>query len=147
MLRKTASLVVCVLVLLSAVVIPSSAVEDILPSGIPYTEIGKEIEAFVSGHEDQTAGVAAAVFDRSSVIYDGYFGYANKEEGLAVDEQTVMEWGSVTKLTVWVSVMQLWEQGKLDLNQDILSSRALFAESPVSDADYHAGSDEPQGRL
>lgn len=119
MLRKTASLVVCVLVLLSAGVIPSSAVEDVLPSGIPYTEIGKEIEAFVSGHEDQTAGVATAVFDRCSVIYDGYFGYANKEEGLAVDEQTVMEWGSVTKLTVWVSVMQLWEQGKLDLNQDI----------------------------
>ena len=36
-----------------------------------------------------------------------------------MDDNSVFEWGSVTKLTVWVSVMQLWEEGKIDLKTDI----------------------------
>ncbi len=36
-----------------------------------------------------------------------------------VDENTVYEWGSVSKLLIWISVMQLYEQGKLDLDKDI----------------------------
>ncbi len=31
----------------------------------------------------------------------------------------MFEWGSATKLLVWVSVMQLWEQGLLELEQDV----------------------------
>lgn len=30
-----------------------------------------------------------------------------------------MSWGSATKSRVWISVMQLWEQGKIDLDADI----------------------------
>ncbi len=83
------------------------------------TEIGSQIEAFVVEHADTTAGMAVSVFQKDSVLYHNYFGYANREAGLPVDENTVMEWGSVTKLLVWVSVMQLTEQGKLDLNADV----------------------------
>ena len=43
----------------------------------------------------------------------------DKEKGLKTDDNSVFEWGSVTKLTVWVSVMQLWEEGKIDLDEDI----------------------------
>lgn len=43
----------------------------------------------------------------------------DKEKKLAVDDNSVFEWGSTTKIMVWVSVMQLWEEGKLDLNADI----------------------------
>lgn len=31
----------------------------------------------------------------------------------------MFEWGSISKLFVWISVMQLVEQGKIDLNKDI----------------------------
>ena len=106
--------------LVSVILQPTFAAErGVLPSGVGLDEIGAEIEAFAEEHEDTTVGFSTAVFNREGVIYSGYFGFANEEDGIAVNAQTVMEWGSVSKLTVWVSVMQLWEQGKIDLNEDI----------------------------
>lgn len=90
-----------------------------LPSGAGYDELGRKIEEFVAEHEDTTAGMAVSVFGAGDSIYTNYFGYADKEAGIATDWDTVMEWGSATKLLVWVSVMQLWEQGMLDLDADI----------------------------
>lgn len=97
----------------------AASAEDIFPSGIPADAIGKEIEAFAAEQEASTAGMAVSVFSRSSVIYQNYFGHSNVEAGTAVAQDTVFEWGSATKLLVWVSIMQLWEQGKLDLHGDI----------------------------
>ena len=90
-----------------------------LPSGILYEEIGTEIETFVSEHEATTAGMSVSVFEAEDTIYSGYLGYADRETGLTMQEDTVVEWGSATKLLVWVSVMQLWEQGKINLETDI----------------------------
>lgn len=90
-----------------------------LPSGISYEEIGHEIEAYVEENKDTTCGMEVAVFDREGIIYSGSFGYLDMENKVVADENSVFEWGSVTKTFVWVSVMQLWEQGKLDLEEDI----------------------------
>ena len=56
-----------------------------------------------------------AVFDTNGTIYRGNFGYIDKEKQTKADDSTIFEWGSITKLTVWISVMQLWEEGKLIL--------------------------------
>ena len=90
-----------------------------LPSGIERSQIGQKIQDFVKEHEETTAGMTTAVFDKSGTIYHANFGYTDKEKGIKVDEKSVFEWGSVTKLTVWISVMQLWEEGKIDLETDI----------------------------
>lgn len=95
------------------------AAEAKLPSGTEYQELGTKIEEFVAEHEDTMAGMSVSVFEQKDTIYTGYFGYADKEAEVAVDKDTVMEWGSATKMLVWVSVMQLWEQEKIDLNTDI----------------------------
>ena len=94
---------------------------EILPSGIPYDQIGTEIEAFVKEHEATTAGMAVAVFDKDQVIYQKTFGYEDIALQRPVTADSVFEWGSVSKLVVWASVMQLWEQGKIDLEEDIRS--------------------------
>lgn len=93
--------------------------EGALPSGVRPGEIGREIEAFVEEHRDNLAGMAVSVFEKSDTLYEGYFGYADKEAQIAVDESTVFEWGSATKTLVWVSVMQQAERGKIDLNADV----------------------------
>ena len=90
-----------------------------LPSGIERDQIGQKIQDYVKEHEKTTAGMATAVFDKDGTIYQGNFGYINKEKGIKADDDSIFEWGSVTKLTVWVSVMQLWEQGKINLEEDI----------------------------
>lgn len=58
------------------------------------------------------------VKDGEVVLSKGY-GYADAEQRIPVATDTVMEWGSISKLAVWTSVMQLVEQGKIDLNEDI----------------------------
>ena len=90
-----------------------------LPSGIERDQISQKIQDYVKEHEKTTAGMATAVFDKNGTIYQGNFGYMDKEKGIKADDDSVFEWGSVTKLTIWVSVMQLWEQGKINLEEDI----------------------------
>ena len=95
------------------------AEEQKLPSGIERSQIGQKIQNFAKEHEKTTAGMATAIFDTNGTIYQGSFGYMDKKKGIPADDESVFEWGSVTKLTIWVSVMQLWEEGKIDLEEDI----------------------------
>ncbi|MCY7028484.1 serine hydrolase domain-containing protein [Streptococcus sanguinis] len=95
------------------------AEEQKLPSGTERSQIGQKIQDFVKEHEKTTAGMATTVFDKDGTIYQGSFGYMNKEKGIKADDNSVFEWGSVGKLAIWVSVMQLWEEGKIDLDEDI----------------------------
>lgn len=90
-----------------------------LPSGLAYGDLPAAIEAYVSNHEKTTCGLNVIVYDRDETIYENSFGYANKESNLLSNANTVYEWGSISKLMVWVSVMQLYEEGKLDLKADI----------------------------
>ena len=117
LLKKIAAIIMSASVM--CLTISANAAEAKLPSGISYDETGGRIEEYVSQHEDTTAAFSVSVFNSAETIYSGYFGYADKENGIVNDSDTVMEWGSATKLLVWVSVMQLWEQGKIDLDTDI----------------------------
>lgn len=89
------------------------------PSGIAYDELKDEITAFIEEREEGTASVSMAVFENQNTLYEIQHGFVNIDAGLKVDSETVYEWGSVTKMMVWVSVMQLYEQGLLDLDEDI----------------------------
>lgn len=95
------------------------AADKVVSSGIAYDAIKKEIDFYLAEYKSGLVSVGTAVFDESGIIYTGYYGYSNMENETLADEQTVYEWGSVSKLLVWVSVMQLNEQGKLDLEADI----------------------------
>lgn len=81
--------------------------------------VGEQIEEYVSEHSDTTAGMCVSVFDKTDTIYSNYFGCIDLENNIPVDENSVFEWGSITKLLVWTSVMQLYEQGKISLDEDI----------------------------
>ena len=117
-LKSAVELVTCGLVVFGAG--HAYADQQKLPSGTPYDQIGQKIEDYYKEHEKTSAGLATSVFDKDgNTLYQNNFGYMDKEKKLAVDDNSVFEWGSTTKIMVWVSVMQLWEEGKLDLNADI----------------------------
>lgn len=119
---KKLKLYLAVILLMKIILLPIVSVNAAttkLPSGILYNELETKIEEFVSEHEDTTAGMEVSIFNQNETIYSNYFGYADKEEKIVVDQDTVMEWGSATKMLVWVSIMQLWEQGKINLDNDI----------------------------
>lgn len=65
-------------------------------------------------------GEAVAVARDGKVIFARGYGYADLNKRIWVDpERALFRIGSVSKLFVWTAVMQLVEQGKLDLNADV----------------------------
>ena len=86
----------------------------------------QEIEAFFDGvmystmDRDQIAGVTIIVVKDGETLFSKGYGYADIEKRIAVDPQTtIFRIGSISKLFTWTAVMQLIEQGKLDLDEDI----------------------------
>lgn len=109
------------------------AAEQTLPSGVEKVELEEKIDEYVAKHQDTTAGMAVAVFDSAEELLKKYYGYVDVENQIAVTQDSVFEWGSTTKLLVWVSVMQLYEQGKIELDVDI---RNYFPEGFLTNLSY-----------
>ncbi len=86
----------------------------------------KVVEAFVDGFviplmeiDHSASGVVSIVKDGKLVFSKGY-GHQDIENNIPVDPaQTLFRPGSISKLFTWISVMQMVEQGKLDLDTDI----------------------------
>ncbi len=85
-----------------------------------------ELEAFLDElmarymAEYHIAGAAVSVVKDGEVLLSKGYGYADLGKGIPVDpEKTGFPVGSVTKLFTWTAVMQLAEQGKLDIDTDI----------------------------
>lgn len=89
------------------------------PSGLAYSAIEGEFDKLIKKNIDDTAAVGMIFFDKEQEIASKYFGEINPEGELKADEDTIWEWGSISKLLVWVSVMQLVEDDQIDLASDI----------------------------
>jgi len=86
----------------------------------------EEMEAFVDGFMNSqmkagpVAGAAVVVVKDGQVFFQKGYGYEDAQKRVPVDPaQTLFRPGSVSKLFTWTSVMQLVEQGKLDLDADV----------------------------
>lgn len=112
-----------ILMIVSIMVQPGevNAVEQSLPSGVERVQLEEKIDEYVAKHQDTTTGMAVAVFDSADELMKKYYGYVDVENQVAAAQDSVFEWGSTTKLLVWVSVMQLYEQGKIELDADVRS--------------------------
>jgi CubicO group peptidase (beta-lactamase class C family) len=85
-----------------------------------------DLEAFLEGimagamESYHIAGATLAVVKDGEIFFAKGYGYADVKEKKPVDpEKTLFRPGSVSKLFTWTAVMQLVEQGKIDLNADI----------------------------
>jgi CubicO group peptidase (beta-lactamase class C family) len=66
------------------------------------------------------AGGVVTVVKNGEVIFAKGYGLADVEQHKPVDpERTMFRPGSISKLFTWTAVMQLVEQGKLDLDKDV----------------------------
>ncbi|HAJ98993.1 MAG TPA: hypothetical protein DCM62_03110 [Bacteroidales bacterium] len=70
--------------------------------------------------ENNIAGAVFSMVQDTSVIYNAGYGFANVRAGTPVDpDTTLFRIASISKLFIWIGVMQMVEQGKLDLDRDI----------------------------
>ena len=68
----------------------------------------------------QIAGASIAVVQDGRIVLAKGYGYADIEKQIPVSpSETVFRIGSISKLFTWTAVMQLVEQGKIDLNADV----------------------------
>ncbi|CAA9514364.1 MAG: Beta-lactamase class C-like and penicillin binding proteins (PBPs) superfamily, partial [uncultured Sphingomonadaceae bacterium] len=96
----------------------------VAPGGVPLTRA--DVEAWLDGYMpfalargDIAGGVVVVVKDGQVLLQKGY-GFADVAKRRPVDpETTLFRPGSVSKLITWTAVMQLVEQGRLDLDRDV----------------------------
>ena len=79
---------------------------------------GQLIDTYMAGHE-QDQGLAVMVSVGGGSVVERFYGLADASGGSAVDGQTTFEWGRCSDLLVWVSLMQLAEEGSLSLSSSV----------------------------
>ena len=92
----------------------------------PHQLTEQDVAAFLDGimpqqlAREDIAGAVISVVKDGKVIFAGGYGYSDVEKKKPVSpEGTLFRPGSISKLFTWTSVMQLVEQGKLDLDRDV----------------------------
>jgi CubicO group peptidase (beta-lactamase class C family) len=96
------------------------------PSASARELTATDVEAFLDGmmpaqlERENIAGAVIAVVKDGKLLFAKGYGYADMEKRRPVTaDATLFRPGSISKLFTWTSVMQLVEQGKLDLDKDV----------------------------
>jgi len=107
------------------VVTPKAAAAATQAAGT-HALTGEDLEAFLDGmmpaqlNREDIAGAVIAVVKDGKVIFAKGYGYSDvAKRTLVTPDATLFRPGSISKLFTWTSVMQLQEQGKLDLDKDV----------------------------
>ena len=69
--------------------------------------------------KSQAVGASVVIYKDGQLVYARDYGFKDVKRKLPVDEKTYFKLGCVTKAVTAIGVMQLVEQGKLDLDEDI----------------------------
>lgn len=96
-----------------------AAAELVLPSGLTLQKAEQEIQDIGNIQVESLASAAVGIFQGDEILYTGYFGETDYANHIMANEDSVYEWGSISKTLIWVSTMQLWEQGRIDLDRDV----------------------------
>ncbi|MBN2046518.1 MAG: beta-lactamase family protein [Anaerolineaceae bacterium] len=139
-LRQSIQLAAVGLLLFALLVLsttPLHAQAEIPPESDPadLNDIG-DVSAFIDGvmtagmAEHHIPGSVVVIVKDGEVFFARGYGYADLENKTPVDPATTLfRPGSISKLFTWTAVMQLVEQGKLSLDEDVNS----YLDFPIPD--------------
>jgi CubicO group peptidase (beta-lactamase class C family) len=71
-------------------------------------------------------GVSVVVVRDGEIVYNNAFGFADGPRKIKATPETVYHWWSMTKIPTAVAILQLQEQGKLDLEDDVTEHLPWF---------------------
>ena len=134
--HKPATRVLVLLLLINQVVLTGSVnapstidFTSTIPSASPPHEsevYASDLETFTDElvkrqlDENHIAGAIVSIVQNGKIELAKGYGYANVEKQIPVSpDETIFRIGSTSKLFTWTAVMQLVEQGKVDLNADV----------------------------
>ena len=95
---------------------------------IPEHDIDLEIRKVMA--EKDLPSVSACVIKDNAVVWMQYYGYSNIENQIKANEETIYHVASVSKLFIVTAIMQLAEQGKIKIDEDINNYIAISIRNP-----------------
>lgn len=89
-------------------------------NNLTYSQVDKvDIAIKDLMHKNKIVGLQLAVIKDNVIIKTSHYGLATIEDSIAVDSQTVFSINSIVKAFTGVAIMQLVENGKLNLDEPI----------------------------
>jgi CubicO group peptidase (beta-lactamase class C family) len=127
-LRVAATLLLCLMAIDAVAQMPEQRTEDMILRPYDGWEL-RQPASFDSAGLDSfivwamgnynIPGVAACVVKDGQLVWSGAHGWANIEDSVAVTDSTLFMLASVSKTVTGAAVMQLWEEGRFGLDDDI----------------------------
>ncbi len=101
---------------------------EVQPVAIDGAELESFADEFFPAQMERLhiPGVSFVLVQSGEIVLSRGYGSANLDTGSPISQTTVMRIGSVSKPFVATAVMQLVEQGKLDLNSDVNEYLSAF---------------------
>ncbi|MBO6522919.1 MAG: beta-lactamase family protein [Balneolaceae bacterium] len=86
-----------------------------------YSEAIELVEIWLKAMQkyDELPGISAIALEDQEVIWEGAYGEANPEKGLPMEPNTICSVCSISKLFTSISIMNLYEEDKLRLDDEI----------------------------
>jgi len=80
-----------------------------------------ELEAYLNllVKSGSPPGLSMVVVKEGKIVYNNAFGYADQPRNIKATPNTVYHWWSMTKIPTAVAIMQLQEQGKVDIDEPV----------------------------
>ena len=112
------------------------------PPVTDFTSLDTDIQALMASED--VKGLAYAVIDHGEVAHVAAFGYRNVEAGLPLQTDTIMYGASLTKAAFGFMMMQLVDEGLIDLDATI----DTYLPRPLPEyEDWTSLADDPEWRL
>jgi len=95
-------------------------------------DLADQLRASVQSHVDTmgTIGLSIALVLDDQLVWSEGFGFADLESGARATGSTIYRIGSVSKPVVGTALMQLYEQGRVDLDADIRTYIPQWPQKP-----------------
>jgi serine beta-lactamase-like protein LACTB len=97
-------------------------------SGEKQAKIESTISNFMAA--SKAPGISAAVVENGEFVWSAGFGMADLENSVPATAQTVYRLGSISKSITATAAMELWEQGKLNLDFPVQKYCPSFPQKP-----------------
>ena len=82
-----------------------------------FTKLTAYLDSFYS--EKNIPGAGIAVYYKHKPVYEHYTGFANVEKKIKFGADTIFKLYSATKISTCTAVLQLWENGMLDIDKPV----------------------------
>jgi CubicO group peptidase (beta-lactamase class C family) len=119
--RALSSLRALLIALALVATAPSAFGQQEAPASLarPFDSRVIDVAVWDEMQRQHAIGVAVAVIQDRKIVHVRGYGFADREACVPVSESTLFRWASLSKPLTAIATMQLWEQGKLDLDEDV----------------------------